>query len=296
MRKLASIIVCAGLLVSISACSTPVSVAAGCEDHGSSDLVTASGDFGTDPEAEFPTPLISSSLGVTETIVGDGEPVPAGGVVLSTVYVYDGETGEGRIGGDQPVLLPTADFAFPFTEVLQCGSIGSRIVATGTAEELLGDGAAQFQFEPDMSLVLIADISQSFLGRANGADQLAPSGMPAIVLAPSGQPGFTFSDRSAPTELRVETLKKGSGAKTAKDDFVIIHYSSVNWQGDSLLDTTWAGAPAPIQLSAGAESGALPPDVVGSLVGQTVGSQLLIAAPGDQTVVYVVDVLGIVEQ
>lgn len=296
MRKLASIIVCAGLLVSISACSTPASSLALCDDAGSAELVTTDGAFGADPEAEFPTPLIAPSVGVTENIVGDGEPVPSGGVVLSTVYVYDGETGEGRIGGDQTVLLPTANFAFPFSEALQCGSVGSRIVTTGTADELFGAGASQFQFEPDMSLVVVADITQGFLGRANGADQLAPSGMPSIVLAPSGQPGFTFSDRTAPTELRVETLKKGSGAKTAKDDVVVFHYSSVAWQGDSLLESTWAGAPAAVQLSAGADSGTVPVDVISSLVGQTVGSQLIIAVPGDQTVVYVVDILGILEQ
>jgi peptidylprolyl isomerase len=295
VRKIASIAVFGVLLVSISACSTPVVNSALCNTTGNADLVTAAGAFGADPDATFPTPLVSPDLGVTQSITGDGKTVPAGGVVVGTLFIYDAETGDPLVAADQPVLLPTANYAFPFTKVLQCGALGSRVIATGTADELFGDRASQFQIEPEQSLVLVADIMQAFLGRADGADQLAQPGLPAIVTAPDGRPGFTFPDSAAPTELSVDLLKKGSGAKTSAGDTVIVHYSAINWKGQQLKDTTWDTAPVAVVLDESAQGGSLPPDVIASLVGQTVGSQVLIAVPGDQAVVYVIDVLGIAE-
>lgn len=295
MRKIASIAVFGVLLVSISACSTPGANSALCDATGNADLVTAAGEFGANPDVTFPTPLVSPDLGVTESITGDGKPVRAGGVVGGTLFIYDAETGDPIVAADQAVLLPTENYAFPFTKVLQCGSVGSRVIATGTADELFGDRASQFQIEPEQSLVLVADILHAFLGRADGADQVARAGMPAIVTAPSGQPGFTFPDSAAPTELTVDLLKKGSGSTTSAGDQVIVNFSSINWKGEQLKDTTWETAPAAVVLDENAQGASLPPEVITSLVGQTVGSQLLIAVPGDQTVVYVIDVLGIAE-
>ena len=304
MRKIASIAVFGVLLVSISACSTPGMNSASCDVKGNADLVTAAGEFGGDPEATFPTPLIASTTGVTESITGDGDPVPAGGVVAGTVSIYSGETGEPVVSGGPlvsvPILFTTNDFILPFTSSLQCGSNGSRVISTGSAGDLLGEKASveQFQIDPETAVVVVADIDSSYIGRANGADQLAQGGMPAIVLAPNGQPGFTFPDSAPPTELEVDLLKKGAGAVTKADDIVIVQFSAINWAGEELLQSTWVnnnGSPIAVPLGAAEDNGVMTAEVKKSLVGQTVGSQLLIAVPGDQTVVYVIDVLGIAE-
>jgi peptidylprolyl isomerase len=304
VRKIASIAVFGVLLVSISACSTPGSASASCDVKSSAELVTADGAFGADPEASFPTPLIEPESGVTELIAGDGNHVPAGGVVQGTVSVYAGETGDPVVSGGPlvgvPILFPTSNFILPFTSALACGSNGSRLVATGSAADMLGADAAeqQFQLDPDASVVVVADITTSYIGKADGVDQLAQSGMPAIVLAPNGQPGFTFPDSAPPTELTVDLLKKGAGATAKADDALVVQFSAINWGEDTLLQSTWvdnSGSPTAVPLGSGDSNGIFTADIKKALVGQTVGSQLLIAVPGDQTVVYVIDILGIAE-
>lgn len=304
MRTIAGVAVAGALLVSLTACSTP-SADAACTPDEASKLVTATGEFGANPEVEFPTPLVAETTGVSTLIEGDGDPVPAGGSVVGTVSIYIGESGEALISGGPlvgvPILFPTKDFLFPFTDSLQCGSVGSRIVTTGSAADILSSTAAEedYQLDPEQTLVVVTDIQSAYLGRANGADQLAQSGMPAIALAPSGQPGFTFPDGPAPTEFRTDVLKRGSGAEVEADDAVVLHFSAMEWGAETLLNSTWVGnngIPVIVPLE-GQDTGQslLTAQVREAMVGQTVGSQVLIASPGDQTLVYVIDVLGIAE-
>ena len=317
MRKLASIAVFGALLVSISACSTPVSTFAACDAEGSADLVSADGAFGADPEATFPTPLVSSEPAISEIIHGDGDSVPRGGVVDGTISIYLGETGEALVNGGPitalPIMLPTSDFLFPFTDALQCATDGSRVVTTGTAEDLFGtESAANLQLDPEAPLVVVTDVTASYLGRANGVDQLSQPGMPAIVLAPSGQPGFTFPDADAPTDLRIAVLKQGSGATVTKGDSVVLQYSGILWGADELFDSSWKNNGTPVVLTAesleDSPSGGIVPGFATALIGQKVGSQVLAVIPPEfgypagsapesipegSTMVFVFDVLGI---
>lgn len=302
MRKLASIVVTAGVLVSLSACAAVPSTFADCGPSGNAALVTAKGSFGGDPAADFPTPLVATKAEVAEVRPGDGEKVPDGGVVYGAVSVYDGKTGE-AIGGQSPligvaILASTRGFVYPFTEALACAEVGARVVTTGTNEQLFGAEGIGGGIPLDASMVVVTDIEDAFLGRANGADQIAQDGMPAIALAPNGQPGFTFPD-SVPTEFRVNELKRGAGAVVEEGDRIVAHYSTIAWDARSTSESTWssaAGSPRFVDLDGTDMSGStITAAVKDAIVGTTVGSQLLIVAPGDTTLVYVIDVLGIAE-
>jgi hypothetical protein len=302
VRKLASIVVSAGVLVSLSACAAGPSTFADCGPSGNAALVTAEGSFGKDPAAEFPTPLVSTKAETAEIRPGDGKDVPEGGVVYGTVSVYDGKTGD-ALGGDTPLvgiqlLASTRDFVYPFADALACAEVGSRIVTTGTNQQLFGESGIGGDIAPDDTLVVVTDVTDAFLGRANGADQIAQDGMPAIVLAPNGQPGFTFPDTEL-TEFRADLLKRGSGPVVEDGDNVVIHYTSVVWGATSVTESTWSGStasPTIVPLDGTDVSGtSITGAVKDAIVGTPVGSQLLIVAPGDSTLVYVIDVLGIAE-
>src|SRR5690606_35580071 len=100
---------------------------------------------------------------------------------------------------------------------------------------------------PETIVVVVTDIQSSYMGRADGADQFAQEGMPAVVLAPNGQPGFTFPPIDPPTEMRVDLLKRGWGEETTAEDVVIINFAAIEWGGAEYLQSTWVntnGAPA----------------------------------------------------
>ncbi len=298
MRKIASVIASAGLLVSLTACVSTPSTFANCGPSGNAALVSAEGGFGSDPGATFPTPLVATKAETAQVREGDGDQVPRGGVVQGALSLYLGETGEALSNQSGPLtglelLIPTHSSVFVFAEALECARDGARVVTTGTAEQLFGADA--LGLDPKTSLVVVVDVEASFLGKANGADQIAESGLPAVVFAPSGQPGFTFPDSPAPTDLRVSLLKRGSGAVVAEGDSVVVHHTSIAWNASAVTATSWQPNGIPIVVTAGEAqaTGELPTDVTSALVGLPVGSQVLVVVPGETATVYVVDVLGI---
>lgn len=303
MRKFAAVAVSVGLIASLSACvSTPAG--ATCGSTGNAALVTADGPLGGDPAATFPVPLKSTTTSIALTTVGDGVRVPSDGVIEGTISLYDGQTGDPLVDGSsqQPLvgidlLLPTSPgYRLPYTELLDCATVGSRVTVEGALGDLLGaDLADGLGLDPESSLVIVTDVSDAYLGRANGADQIAESGLPAVVLAPNGQPGFTFPDGDGPTEQRVVLLKRGSGATLDAGQTAVVHYSAVEWGASAVSTSTWtAMVPAKVILDgADATQFTFAGTVKDALVGQTVGSQVLVVVPGDKAVVYVVDILGV---
>jgi FKBP-type peptidyl-prolyl cis-trans isomerase len=102
--------------------------------------------------------------------------------------------------------------------------------------------------------------------------------------------------------LVAQPLIKGDGIVVAEGQTVIVHYTGWLWDG-AMFDSSWnRGSPATITL----ETGQLIDGWVQGLVGQTVGSQVLLIVPpelayGDttqgsipagSTLVFVVDILA----
>ena len=319
VRKLVSVVVAAGLLATLSACATgpggsdcsPL-FAAG----ANSKLVTATGDIGADPEAEFPTPIVGSKTEATVLTVGDGERLAPGALGVVQVTIYDGTTGEVLISSDYTgsgVLSYAREEVPAFGAVVQCATIGSRVAATGSASHLIGDDAItqyQLPIEGDDEVVLVADLLQTYLGKADGAEQPAQAGFPSIVLAPDGRPGFTFPGGStAPATFESAALKAGDGTTVKEGDGVVMHYTAVEWGATTVAETTWDGSPT-VKLAASlteSESGMIE-GLKKAIVGQKVGSQLVVVVPPElgyasgsapagvtdgATLVYVVDILGI---
>ncbi|EAR24094.1 peptidylprolyl isomerase [marine actinobacterium PHSC20C1] len=324
MRKLAVVALSAGVLVSLSGCANGPFDLAACTplyDSGSnSALVTAGGDLSSDPEAEFPTPLIAKNVESQTISVGDGEQVNAGDIATVQITIYKGETGEQLIstGHDNAGLrVPVTERAPHFGEIAECSTVGSRIVTVGAAGEILGaENITQNQLPlvEDDTIVMVSDVEARYPGKANGANRVAPPGLPAVVLAPNGQPGFTFPGTDAPAELKFATLKAGSGATLAEGDVAVMHVSGIEWDADSTFTNSWeeAGVPGNYLMESSDKSDrGLPPGLAEALIGQTVGSQVLIVLPpsvgfaqgtepdgvtSGSTLVFVFDILGIQEQ
>jgi peptidylprolyl isomerase len=302
VRKLPAVLTAAGLVaVALTGCSS--TSPATCERDVTGDrlasLVTASGSIGDKPDVSVPSPFEAKGVEVADLVTGDGNTVVSDwqDIVLG-ITVVDGDTGDVLVqqGYSEPESVTTVSSwtqALPGLEdALMCATEGSRVVAALDADELgaAGDGLG---VSSGGSAVFVMDLQKVYLAAADGADQFNSAlGLPTVVRAPDGQPGIIIPDADAPEKNVVQVLKKGDGPKTTADDTIRINYTTVAWETREVSGTSWGAEPYEYPLSAHTDP------LTKALIGQTVGSQLMIVLPpaegqtGD-TQVFVVDILGI---
>lgn len=310
---LASGILAAAALTGCSASGAASSCAPQWPLGGVADAVEVTGAMGGEVSVSFPTPLVQAESSTTAVIEqGDGEIVEEGRTAQATLTIVDGTTGETLTAGT--VLSPVDALEPRLTTALECVAVGSRVVAVGPASELIGaDYIAEnsLGFDPEQTLVYVIDVLGSYLGRANGVDRLPQNGLPTISLAPDGRPGFTFTNSPPPEDLRISVLKEGSGEVLEEGDSVVLNYTGVSWSDREVFDSSWdANAPAVfVAADSTTTEGGLIPGFAQALIGQKVGSQVLVSIPAElaypegsgsslagQSLLFVFDVLGIQEE
>ncbi|MEL0626932.1 peptidylprolyl isomerase [Salinibacterium amurskyense] len=324
VRKLAVVAVSAGVVVSLAGCANGPLSFADCtpiySEGSNSALVSTSGAIGADPSAEFPTPLVASTAESTVVMEGDGKLVDAGEVASVQLTLYSGETGQlitSTEYASSGIMLNVAERQQNFGDAAKCATVGSRVVTVGPAAEILSAAnmeAYRLTFAEDDVIVVVTDVEASYPAKATGASKPAPAGLPAIVLAPNGQPGFTFPTGDAPSELQYAALKVGSGDTIASGDNVLMQLSAIEWGADKPFTNSWENDRVPqsyLVESLETSASGIPAGLAEALIGQTVGSQVLVVLPPDvgfapgseptgvtsgSTLVFVFDILGIQEQ
>ena len=312
MRRTSALVVSIALLVSLTACSSSSGSDPSCtplaESGAAVDKVKVSGGFGDLPTATFPTPLTTSKTERKILVKGDGAPALPGGAVTLNFTIYNGETGDilGQTKYDgtdlQTSSLDDNSLIHGLVATIQCANAGSQIVSVIAPTDLLDqNGSPVGDLGKDTSLVVVADLISTSLAKANGKDQPAQDGFPAVVLDSNGVPGVTVPKTKAPKELKVEVLKKGDGPVVKAGSSVTVHYTGVLWSDGTVFDSSWSRkSPATFSLNG------VVPGFAQALEGQTVGSQIVAIIPpelgyGDQdngtipsgsTLVFVIDILG----
>lgn len=312
----ALVITAAALATGLTGCSAPAACTPAAAQGGAADLVDVSGDFGGRTEVEFPTPLVVDETTVTEVDPGDGRTLRDGDVVDFQVTVLLGEAGQtvttSSFDPEQPIRRTVGADTDVFGAALECATVGSRVVAVTTVADVYGEDALspELGLANEDALVLVMDVQRGFPGRADGANQLAVPGMPAVVRAPDGTPGITLPNEEPPTELRIATLKQGDGATVEEGDRVVVHYTGLIWETESIFQSTWDTTAATLTaaVSEDGTSAGVIPGMAEALIGSEVGSQFIVVIPPeygypdgaspagipeDSTLVFVVDVLGI---
>ncbi len=319
MRTAGSIVLVAGLVAALAACS-PTTAPTGpdtgdCEvtpTGAAAESVTLTGEFGTKPEVAFDSPLTIETTSRVVSVAGDGEIAQPGDTISADYLILNAKTGD-LVGGTEfaegtAQSLPLDETLIPgIVKTLQCSAVGSRVVGALAAADAWGaEGSAQLGIEPDTAIVFVADvlgIAAPPLARADGVDQPVVEGMPTVVLDADGAPTITIPATDPPLEFQLAVLKKGDGEEVQQGANVIVHYTGINWNTGVIFDSSWErGTPATFNTR----------QVIGgftaALEGQTVGSQVLVVIPPDQgygaagsppdiggtdTIVFVVDILGI---
>ena len=311
MRKTLALIATLGILTALTACSGNGSQ--GCTNPmvsgNASSVVKATGPAGPKPTIDFPTPIISKTTQKTTLINGTGAPLTAGQPVLFEATLLNGANGAvidktGYSKDSHNLITLGQPNLTALSHGLECSRVGSRVVIATSAKT----GGTTGGIGPDGkagSVVFVADITKAFLAKANGTPQVRQPNMPTVVLASNGRPGIAVPKVSAPTKLTVNVLQAGSGKKVSTGDNVVMKYTGVLWdQTKTVFDSTWTKKQAAMVQVA---KGSVIPGFVKGLVGERVGSQLLLvvppkdgygaagsgAVPANATMIFVIDILGI---
>jgi FKBP-type peptidyl-prolyl cis-trans isomerase len=125
--------------------------------------------------------------------------------------------------------------------------------------------------------------------------------LPQITRTASGAPVPNFDGAEVPEGLAVEVLEAGTGAPVVEGQSITVHYSGWLWNGTE-FDSSWGrGEPISFVIA----RGSLIAGWVDGIVGQPVGSKLLLVVPpesgygsrpmgpipANSTLVFAVDVL-----
>jgi hypothetical protein len=328
VRKLAAILLASAFVASVAACSDLPAEQQGCTPTYSTGAaaksVGASGAFGADPKAKVPTPLVSKSVEVSTLKKGTGLLLGKGDIADVTLTLYTGSDGASAgatgYGRSKQIALPVGDTSSTlptvFAKSLMCQRVGSRVVTVLTAAQFYGSAAKSTaaSHDPKTVLVAVTDIDKGYRGRATGILQPLQSGFPSVVTAGDGTPGLTLDLQLPPKTLQHELVRGGSGKKIKAGQDVLLQVQAVQWTNPApttTFDSTWTThAPRFYKLTALAKNAAgysLDKGSVKSLVGQRVGSQVLVVVPskdaypkGDApsgyptsgTLIFVYDILG----
>lgn len=326
MRKtpalLSAVAVAAVLVASLVGCSSSPSAA--CAPSYAAGAASKAVKA-TASTASFPTPLVVKTSQVSVSKAGSGSPIQAGDQVDYSYSIYNGKTGEslGASQGTSRTGATTSTKATSIVRSLRCATAGERYSLVSTVQDAFGKGAGGSDFADQDTLVIVVQVKDRFLGKANGINQLPLDGMPNVITAVNGQPGIVIQELNKPKTLTISTIKAGSGPAVKKNDVVHMKYSGWTWpasSGDKPViwpgGTTPAGTTVPSGDSTWTSDQAadikvvdtLPTGLYKALVGAKVGSQVLVVMPpkdgfgssssqygfsDTDTVIMVIDVLGI---
>jgi hypothetical protein len=286
----------------------------------SSTLVTAKGAIASKPTVTFPTPLVAGAKPeATVMTAGEGAVVPSGAQVDYDFTLLDGKSGEvlGASGydGTQFTRLGTGLAGDSVSKALSCATVGSRVAVVSTWKQAKAafSSDASGSLDDKTTVVVVIDILQSYLGKADGFNQLPKDGLPAVATAVDGTPGITVLAKTAPKTTQIGLIKGGDGATLKADDKAVVQYALWTWPatvGDepAQIGTTWTDHRAvTLALTSITDGGGVPDGLLKALIGARVGSQVLVVLPpgddsfptgqgpasDDSTYIFVVDVLGI---
>ena len=278
----------------------------------------AKGSFGASPSITIPKQQPTSTLAFKTLIQGNGATIKKSDLFLSnfTIYVWSGTTNKllDSTYSSSPQVLPAT--LLPGIQSAVTGKkLGSRVLAVIPPKQGYGtSGNAQLGVTGSDTLVFVMDLLQKYpSGTVSASGSQVSSGggsLPSVSATAGTAPKVTIPKGvTAPTTLVTKTLIKGSGPVVTKGEDVVVQYTGVNWRTGQVFDSSWQRG-LPYSFKIGATPSQVIPGWDKGLVGQTVGSRVLLVIPpgdaygsagqsqagikGTDTLVFVVDIISAV--
>lgn len=296
MKRVAALLVASSIL--LTGCGEKV------KDHSE---ITIAGEFGEMPKLDSVTNFVTDKTRVRVLKEGDGEDVTKGRMVALNSAFFDGKTGkavQNTFAGTPKNYTVDDTLEDFFLDAIVGKKAGTRLLITGPTPQPPGSDGATPDPTTTNGRIVVVDVVKVFDARATGEDQEVDKDAPKVELDDKGAPTITIPDGEPPKELKTYVLKKGKGAEVKAKQNLLVQYRGVNWRTKKEFDSSWKRK-KPAEFPIG--DGKVIKGWDEGLVGQTVGSQILLVIPpkdgygkqgspssgikGDDTLVFVVDIL-----
>jgi peptidylprolyl isomerase len=274
------------------------------------ELPTVKGGFGQAPTISVPDAEPPSDLVVKTLEQGKGPATKAGetivvnyaGVRWDDGQVFDSSFDRGAPAGfgiGVGAVIPGWDSGLVGVKA------GTRVLMVLPPDQAYGDTPPGDPIQAGDTLVFVVDVLGSHAGNAAAKGDPAPTeddSLPYVSITPRA-PEIVVPPGSPSKQLIVIPVVVGKGAKVQKGDTVVVQYKGVLWRNGKEFDSSWSRE-QPFVTTIG--QGAVIPGWDKGLVGQTVGSRVMLVVPpkdgygsagqgeikGTDTMVFAVDILG----
>jgi peptidylprolyl isomerase len=272
------------------------------------DVITVAGTV-SDPVVNFKAPLSVTATTIKVITVGKGATLSSMNVATLNYVLFNGANGRqmdttfgtGTVG----MNLGSATL-FPGLKTSLIGrKIGSRLlVAIPPGDAFSGHGDSN-GFGPGDTLIYFMDLVSADLPLTAATGTVVPPvpGLPTAIVNGAQPAQITVPKTAAPARLVVQPLIRGAGAVVKKGNSIKVSYTGVVWRnGKRFVASADHGGPRKVVL--GREN----PAWEKGLVGQTVGSRILLVVPPSEgfgakgfppeigpkdTLVFVIDILAV---
>jgi peptidylprolyl isomerase len=278
--------------------------------------VTVSGAFNKSPTVTIPKVTGTGPLYTKTVIQGTGTALASTDGMIGNYVAYDWSGKTSKLLGSSYTQGAPSIFVgslLPGLEKALVGQkLGSRVLAVIPPADAFGStGNSQQGIGAKDTLVFVVDMGSTFkTGSVPGTQASTGGGALPTVTPPAANstagPTITIPAKTtAPTTLQVKTLIKGTGAVVKKGQDLAVQYTGVIWRTGKVFDSSWSRN-QPLTTVIG--EGQVIPGWDTGLVGQTVGSRVLLVIPpkdgygsagasqaginGTDTLVFVVDILA----
>jgi peptidylprolyl isomerase len=302
------------VLLGLTACGNSSSSSPAASSGNLLDAVSITGQVGQKPQVEWKGALTAAKVQTTTLTKGTGDVVNEGDQVSAQIWIGDGFSKKEAYStydqGGAQVLTLNSQLSPVFADAIQGALVGSRIAVTAPAEQLVGpNGNAQLGIGNKDPLLVVIDLLSKPAPPLKGPDgkaESAPSWAPRIVGKGDTVTGFDFGKTPKPDgKLRSAVLIQGTGPTVKKGQSITVDYFGEVYGASKPFDESYTKEPA----SFGIGTGQVIPGWDKTLVGQKVGSRLILAIPpedgygkagspdagikGTDTLYFVVDILGV---
>ena len=319
MRRFLALIVVPLLAgVVLAGCGSSKPSASASSPAGANSSVTATGSFGHAPTVSIPKAKAGTQLTVRTLIRGTGTTVTKSDALAANFVLYFWDGTSSSLKASTYTSSPTVigGQMLPGLESALIGQkVGSRVLAVIPPAEGYGTtGNSQLGITGSTTLVFVIDVLKAYsdTAGATGAQQSdGGDGLPTVSAKAGSAPTLTFPSSPPPSGLVTRTLIKGSGPEIVKGDYVVAQYVGYIWRTKKSFGSSWtSGSPFGFTIAASPEQ--VIPGWVKGLVGQTVGSRVMLSVPpsdgygssgasqagikGTDTLVFVVDLIDALKQ